>query len=328
MRVVIAFFCILLTFCAHAQNTNCYGKDADTCKSTAGCYYESSVCNVCDADSYCPANSDPKVCNDETHELYPNSDEGAEDINECYNTLTCQNADGNNFNQPCKFYYDGRQENCPSGSLHIEDDNTEQLKCYANIRRCTLFGCTGYNCRLVEDPEGSTTLYASWDTAGKKWNVSNCRAAGDDFGYPEKHCLANATSIKPTGNNTYVPFATSLITFDTILEYSCSECDSGYYATNGTTTPSAPCHKPSGSSAVVCSCQIAPKGFYMQRSCGWEYPLSTGGIPGCQPTPCPAGKTTEGAGSASASACKYTSQTKFCDSKGCFTLGDDIWNEI
>jgi hypothetical protein len=252
------------------------------------------------------------------------SDAGSTSATDCYEKITCtRNADSNQHLN-CRQYY-GNTIKCDSNGNWITGFHTESNgSCYANSMDCKRFR-TSTACNISAPVQGGSYNedfgIADWDEQRQEWNVSKCRAECIGATNVAKNCIASGT-FSPSTN---VESISNNINFDTTENYYCTGCTAGHYATIGLLSG---CVAPNGR-YTVCQCSPAGKGYYV-NSCHWTYPLSVANIPGCQPTPCPAGKTTDGTGSAGASACKYTPQTKFCDSKGCFTLGDDInnWNEI
>ena len=380
MRVIIAFFFVLLTFCAHAQKTDCETivNAPDTCKNTAGCHYESSICRNCDPGSYCSGTNNQEIsCSIGTQGLYPHSAEGAEGSNECYRPVTCSNqASGT---AQCKYYGDlqaGGQGVCCPGSnctgYHVENlaefehGDDDALECYANTRNCDLFSYSTPGVQLAENGHPEIAGAATW--TGNYWNIENCvyNPTGDSHQplshlFMAKHCYTKNLSWK-----SYLPSIASAqteieydITYSnpTLGGYYCDACEAGYIVdpdSSEKTNPDVQFHfyyayqdpynggitieydywkyddcKQDDHETYVCKCSQIPQGYYTEGDdCNWEYAqfhhqLSLADVHEfCHYYSCPAGKTTDGPGANGYSACKYRTNTKFCDASGCFSLSD------
>lgn len=330
MRMLLLFIFLLIPITLYADNP-CEGLNSSTCKATGGCYWENE-CQQCASGNYCPEDEEQKQpCTSP----FTDSDSGATSEEECFkpDPITCEKPDGT-LDTDCRHYNTNTNPyrcfiNGIWGNAHMEADDN----CYYNIRFCWAFqnitGCDGDD-RIFND-SNSTTPLANWTSS--KWNVSACKCQEGGF-TDNNNCTGKHFNVKPhpnTGQLTLLDNVNTAIVYDIYTNdssYHCTSCQNGYYVSDiyqsSNPTDFTYCEKPDSANVVVCNCEEIPKGWYGTENCSWNADTLTSNP--CPKNPCPAGKTTDGPRATSASACEYTNQTKFCDAKGCFTLGGDFDN--
>ncbi len=277
------------------------------CNSTAGCFYNSELfehkCQQCPENKYCPATeTHPQPCPTDD---FPDSDLGATSINECYKSEDCD-LNGVVWSQGCRRYYNNTVV-CNSASAHMEGD-----ACYINARNCQQFaseGCSG----------DIRSLDILWTGSG--WDVSHCECIEQFSNDSSLNCSGQQTkkTTSQSASNVNEPIH---YTNGEITKYECRSCLAGYYVQRvyyifDSDRP-AKCTPYSGQYSV-CSCALTPQGTYSEN-CNWSG--ITDGTNPCPKYDCPnPGQTTNGDGAGiNQDACQYTSDTQFCDAKGCFTL--------
>lgn len=206
----------------------------------------------------------------------------------------------------CRYYYRNKDSlvvTCGGNLLaHMEGDI-----CYMNTRLCSKMTWNANSCS--ESPTGNAT-YSSSD---KKWDISDCKCTETNATFNEKHCIASKT-YSPTVQNVQ-SVATQISC--TLFSYYCTGCIGGHYVKPENVAAQPPYCQ---GSTNPCSCSPVAQGYYMSE-CVWN----SENFQTCDEREiqkCPAGQTTDGPGSAEPEACHFTSETKFCDAGGCFTLGD------
>ena len=291
---------------------SCDTDDEATCRATNGCEWKSELapgrqCKKCDANSYCE-NGVSTLCSSATNGNFLNSETGAASVMFCYKTVTCDDNDSNVSG--CK-YYKGYLENnsnkvdcITEADAHMEGD-----ACYMNNRNCSKMTSTAC-------PSTGATGDATYNSDTQKWTVSDCTCTQNNAQLNDKHCIATK---RYTASGTVSSVATPISY--TLSNYYCTGCVDGYYVhpENGfMINTNCNADLVSGNN-VVCQCDEVPTGYYKKCN-SWNYPISNQFL--CQPAACPAGKTTNGPGATVLTDCHFTSNTKFCDAGGCFTLGD------
>jgi len=313
-----------------------------------GYYQVQDDCEQCDEGNYCEGGTNsPKSCSEKTNHLFPNSDEGSDDITDCYTDGYA--ADGTNpgcedkdtgINSSCKVHclaaesdytsihsyadaYDyGLSAKC-DGDLswnnyyHIEVDN-EQLFCLGETLLCNKF--TNTNCTNSGDILTGTANYAN-----NKWELGTCHCEKSFSDTNNRHCNGiERFNASPASTPNFF----NQINFSGNSSYYCNKCQDEYYVKQTGGGCSAP---PEDATKVVCKCEEKiPKGSYAVSSeCTWN--ASTLSYTPCQPHPCPKpGQTTLNDGAMDAGLCTYApNTTQFCDAKGCFTLSStdiDEWD--
>ena len=363
MKGLSAVFLMFITLNAHALFTGCaqYETDQTTCINTPGCYY-ANFCSNCLRGKYCKGDNTnvQYECTAATHGLYTDSDRGSEGSYECFHPINCQNAS-------CRYYERGgtgdrlvcQGTNDALSIYHLEGlsefevgEDPDALSCYSNERNCYEWTYETPTTVVIGSGQPDIGGTAHWN--GSAWDISDCRfnPTGQGFQphdllYRDKHCYTKNLQLKSSA--TTVPSAESTIVYDTPYalsnqnQYDCYACESGYIVdtnqdiqhldqnTGQCRFNDCSCNT---STTHVCRCSRVGQGYYTQNACNWES-IYSGVITVqdiqnyCQYSACPAGKTTEGPAATDSGDCFYTSQTQFCDSKGCFSLpniGD--WNEI
>ena len=303
--------------------TNCPNiNNATTCGATAGCYWN-GTCGLCPANHFCTGwNNNLRSCEEATDGDFNLSFAGSSSINDCYADIGCIHKTQDNILQ-CK-HYSNDSFWCPDGistyRIHIEPDGN----CYTGILNCGEF---------PSDCNGSPKNDIQWNYQTHQWmtaenNPTKCICEGTSYSDHGLHCTAKAN--KTTTQN--AQYATQQISYDSVNNYWCTKCDSGYYvdAYNDLSLVSEQpvsgqtwCHvdeNDPGGQYTVCKCTQVPKGSYLDTACPAFGAIETlADI--CPPNNCGAGKTTNNAGTIGNN-CHYTSDTKFCDAKGCFNITD------
>ena len=332
-------------------------------------------CADCPMGSYCPSGQQDAIrCVDTLgsdpyfYEPYDTTDStNCDSQTDCYAIKNCITCDGNerdcivipNNPDPYLLYCGGVGDN-----YHVSTD--WQHKCYANTVPCSVLGASsdGGTGAVVPNTYAYYRSGTGWVDDGHFWDVSECRWQGtvnnftftDDTGTHNTYCNASvvkkpkkATDISQTaqsGGTTYwyihsVASNVGGVRYNELANYYCLACKTGYVPANTTLTPEycaitmIPYHDIQ--LMKICSCEVAPKGYYSVQNCLWET-IDVSGEPyvnfvvtmaNCKQA-CPFGKTTDNAGSNSPEACHYGDETEFCDSKGCFTLGSlgNDWIEV
>ena len=307
------------------------------CINAAGCYYLSNSGNCTDCPSntdatdigyYCPQDG---ICADGTPSdngrcqcptPFNLSTLGNADIENCYADIDCIHKTYDRILQ-CKHYSNDSfwcPEDVSTYRIHIEPDGN----CYTGTLNCGEFN---------SDCNGSPKNDVLWDYQNHQWmtaenNPTKCICEGTSDSDPDLHCIAKAN--KTTTQN--AQYATQQISYDTINNYWCTECDSGYYVDAAYDLKSVLeppvsgqtwCHvdeNDPGGQYTVCKCTQVPKGSYLNTACPVFGKIETlADI--CPPNNCGAGKTTDNAGTIG-NTCHYSPDTKFCDANGCFNITD------
>lgn len=335
-------------FCA----TNCAAiEDENTCNSYGGCKWDDTSSGTCryfgsenpGAGEYNKYRAWDEAqqefvvaqCPDE----YPNAQPGTDSVHFCYKSC----SSGDPGTEECGFYnepeYWGNFLVClkpntgtlvPSDEFHIE--NTDE--CRLNERLCkdfefepaTDFTWTTFSEQIISNGvEISGTAHWVVDSGGSYYDTSECSMIAS-FRDERAVMQCNTKRLCPAATYT-VPSASTHIQYNNGLTsnpayYYCESClSAGYYPTTDKPTGEQhhlpTCNNPTSGEHTACSCLPISNGYYGGCLNGWDssVPLSQ-----CEPSACPAGKTTDNQGSTSSTDCQYTEQTEFCDAKGCFTL--------
>ena len=315
MRMFLLFILLLCPFVASAVVPPEHCRDATDCQNTAGCFYHNlNGCIQCDADHFCPGTNNTQTsCSSATNENFIKSVKGSENEHECYKSIECRDA--TDTPQPCRHY------NTTNNPYRCGDDfqtlaHTESETCYYNARLCKAFGVpTGCD-------NGEITGGALWNNG--QWNIQGCKCIQEGTQY--QSCIA---SIEKTPTTTNQPSAQDSITYNNISYYFCTGCPAGSYVKPDTDfQTNSNCYAIDSSVLIVCQCTNVERGYYGAGVNNINYSILNTSVYSQSPyrNPCPAGQTTDNTGATSVDACKYTEQTKFCDSQGCFTLDDvDDW---
>lgn len=327
MREKIVFLSILLSLPLRTYGyiTIHCPDDSTQCDSTPGCKYTTlSGCTRCDNGEYCPGDGSIKSCTD-LPGSFPKSPKGSTDVSDCYKPTSnpdnggCEESDGT-LNTQCGLFYPNSIPKCwnnngeYSTDYHTEPSGGEI--CYANTRNCDKFrtpiGCDG----------GTVTGTALWlPGEDNEWYINGntyyCQCEQSNVDYHDAHCTAT-TITRPTSSNP--TSANASITYGNVSSYYCTQCPAGYYVhiENGF-LPTANC--PGGN--AVCVCDIVDAGHYSQGCGPFSNNITNNSF--CPYQDCPYGQTSP-EGATQITDCHYTGQTQFCDSKGCFTLGNDAQN--
>ena len=326
MRERILFLSILLflPIYAYGSITPTCPSDSGLCDSTPGCKSMIGGCQACGPGEYCPGNGVIKTCTTEAGSDFEFSPDGSTAITDCYkkideNNNYCEKENGENIGTCGLFYPNGTPKcwNANTGeydeNYHTEGNGTN-IKCYSNIRNCKLFNKSGCDGPVSGRLKWSVDAY--WTAIGTTYNCA-CEKKAVSY----NSCIADVTysltDITPdTSANATITYAPS--------SYECKKCPAGKYLALSDFTSNSQC---TGGN-VACSCTDTDKGYY-STGCNINGVQS---ISSCQQTPCPKpGQTTNDVGAGtSVGDCHYSSETKFCDAAGCFTISDagnnNVWN--
>ncbi len=322
-RIFILSILLSLPICAHGSITVNCPTDVDLCANTPGCKLEPlSGCTRCGNGEYCPGDGSIQKCTQETNNIFEFSPNGSTDVTDCYKQTSnpdnggCEERDGT-LNLQCGFFHPDSTPKCWNNNGEYDTNyHTENVdKCYSNTRNCDKFdtpiGCDG----------GTVTGTALWLTDDREWYITGdtyyCQCEQSNVDYPNAHCTATTITRPTSGNPTS---ANASITYGNVSSYYCTQCPAGYYVhiENGF-LPTANC--PGGN--TVCVCDIVDPGHY-STGCG-PFSNNITNHSFCPYQDCPYGQTSP-EGATQITDCHYTGQTQFCDSKGCFTLGNDAQN--
>ena len=326
-KIIILSVLLLLPLHAYGLVTDCPDTtDPDTCWQTPGCqlYGDGLIqkyCAPCEERSYCPGGTAQQTNKEQCPQNFSLSPKGSTSQNDCYkkideNNNYCEKENGEHIATCGLFYPNGTPKCWNTGEYdtgyHIESNN----KCYSNIRNCNQFQHSG--------PCTSDNVSGAlrWSSDGY-WFISKpshqceCTQQNTEHG----SCTAKVTYTSYDVSNDDNTENAS-VTY-TISSYECTKCPAGTYLAQSDFTSNSQC---TGDN-VACSCTDTDKGYY-STGCNINGVQS---ISSCQQTPCPKpGQTTNdpGAGT-SEGACHYSSETKFCDAAGCFTISDagndNVW---
>ena len=328
MRMFLLFILLFIPIptLANTPLTTCseHNQYPESCNSTAGCQYKANFnyCGQCAPGSYCPGDGTTPEC----PEHFTNSELGATSPEECFAEIETNNgkcywvdANENPYNYCGRFYPDNAPKcwdddtSSYDTSFHNEGD-----KCYYNNRSCNAFTPSG--CDTPSEIVGN----AFWET--DHWELSACKCVQTSVNYEDAHCIAH---MEKTPNPSTQQSANATVSYSNVSWYYCTGCPAGGYVNPDTDfQTNSKCFASDSSILVVCQCTNVERGYYGAGVNNIEYPISNTSAYSQSPyrNACPAGKTTNGPGATSANACEYTNQTKFCDAKGCFTLGGDFDN--
>jgi len=236
--------------------------------------------------------------------------------------------------KPCKYFFpsDDMPKNCYQ--------YTDQQKCEAarcdwsdKYNKCMLFDQIGayhtsLHCTSANDISGD----AIWDAQTNTWIISQCKCTDTGlYDDTDKLCSIKDGIHNPiiTGDLATVHLTNEHIIFnENITTGEDSSCVKCFQDTNDTKYYVA-----SFSNGIVESCgqykSNNARGYYRnppqshQDYCGGttEWPENLQANP-CPKEECPTGKTTTDILPIGAASCKYTTDTQFCDAKGCFNLND------
>lgn len=330
MRMFLLFVLLLipLPLMANTSLSVCsqYNNDQNSCNHTAGCYYQSTFgCSQCPEQNYCPSDkTDPQPC--PTTPSFPESHLGATSPEECFAEIETNNGkcywvdnSENPYNYCGRFYPDNAPKcwNDDTSSYDTSFHN-EGNECYYNNRNCNAFTPSG--CDTPSEIVGN----AFWES--DHWELSACKCVQASVNYEDAHCIAH---MEKTPNPSTQQSANATVSYSNVSWYYCTGCPAGGYVKPDTDfQTNSKCFASDSSILVVCQCTNVERGYYGAGVNDIEYPISNTSAYSQSPyrNACPAGKTTDGTGATSANACEYTNQTKFCDAKGCFTLGGDFDN--
>ncbi len=314
MRMFLLFILLLCPFVASAVVPPEHCRDATDCQNTAGCFYHNlNGCIQCDADHFCPGTNNTQTsCSSATNGNFIKSVKGSENETECYKSIECRDA--TDTTQACRHYNTtDNPYRCGTGyeiSAHMENN-----QCYYNTRNCDKFG-TPIGC-----DDGAIAGTALWLTNDREWYITGdtyyCQCEQSNVEYPDAFCTATTITRSTSGNPTS---ANAQITYGNVSSYYCTQCPPGYYVhiENGF-LPTQNC---AGGNAV-CVCDIVDAGHYSQGCGPFSNNITNHSF--CPYQDCPYGQTSP-EGATQITDCHYTGQTQFCDSKGCFTLGNDAQN--
>ena len=330
-KIIILSMLLVLPLHAYGQITvDCPNtQDPDTCWQVAGCEFTSSgydyQCRRCGVGSYCQGGTSQQPNKFDCPNGFRESPEGSTDISDCYKQTAntdsggCEESDGT-LNLQCGLFYQNSIPKCwnnngeYSTDYHTEPSGGEI--CYANTRNCDKFG-TPIGC-----DGGTVTGTALWlPGEDNEWYINGntyyCQCEQSNVDYHDAHCTAT-TITRPTSSNP--TSANASITYGNVSSYYCTQCPAGYYVhiENGF-LPTANC--PGGN--AVCVCDIVDAGHYSQGCGPFSNNITNNSF--CPYQDCPYGQTSP-EGATQITDCHYTGQTQFCDSKGCFTLGNDAQN--
>jgi len=331
-KFIILSALLLSPLCAYGALCPTNTPEGD-CWNIPGCQYDLMTgCTECDNDNYCDGYHDTKrPCTSVGDGTFGTSDPGATSAAECYKSINCK-KDNDDSDDTCRHYYDNRYICGTNQNLAAHMETTE---CFWNTRFCSKFN--GTDCQRFNDDTGNVAM-AHWNLNISKWDVSHCICEEGTFtDTNNRHCSGKHFTVKPDTN--FVNFATSNVTYTQYgtgipegspnsSSYHCTSCQNHYYVSDiyqsSNPTDFTYCEKPGSAGIVVCNCEEIPKGWHGTENCSWDADTLTSNP--CPKNKCPAGQTTQTTGATSANACEYTNQTKFCDAKGCFTLGGDFDN--
>lgn len=351
-KIIILSMLLVLPLHAYGQITvDCPNtQDPDTCWQVAGCEFTSSgydyQCGRCGVGSYCQGGTSQQPNKFDCPNGFRKSPEGSTDISDCYKQTAntdsggCEESDGT-LNLQCGLFHSNSIPKCWNNngeyntSYHTEPSNAEN--CYADTRNCSLFSSTNCENGQIDGIAEHSLSYSGGGAVVRGWNITDCTCNNGEFEDAEfGFCHGKHSGAKPSGpdpDDLRVTYITDTIDYNGIsTTYYCTRCilDSGetkYYA-NTTESNGTQC-SPNTNSGRVCKCETSDiKGYYRSGTCNSETDWAPDGNDICQRVACSAGKTTNTILPDEASQCEYTGQTKFCDAKGCFTLGDDFdnWN--
>ena len=237
MRMLFLVVLLIIPGMARAVNSDCRqitGQNAQTtCENTAGCHWVNK-CLPCQEDHYCPGNNNAQILCSSIGTGFNWSDEGAESMNECYQSTPCYKPNSATETEQCRHYYNNPDITHCNGTITLA--HMEGESCYANTRECKLFGIANDSCSNANEVSGNATWYRDDDV----WSVSNCECGASPFTDSQtRFCSGTQSGVQPTGNNTTVAYATSPINYTggTSTGYRCKRCipDNGnnrYYASN------------------------------------------------------------------------------------------------
>lgn len=316
MRMFLLLTLLLCPLSVYAvvDEQDCAPNNYDTCIITSGCYYDSfqTTCRRCDETYYCLGDGTniPRECPTEYHF----SVKGSENAHECFQSpITCKKADDSDDNQ-CR-HYNTTTDPYRCGDNHDISAHMENNQCYYNTRNCDKFG-TPIGC-----DGGAIAGTALWLTNDREWYITGdtyyCQCEQSNVEYPDAFCTATTITRPTSGNPTS---ANAQITYGNVSSYYCTQCPPGHYVhiENGF-MPTLNC---TGGNAV-CVCDIVDAGHYSQGCGPFSNNITNHSF--CPYQDCPYGQTSP-EGATQITDCHYTGQTQFCDSKGCFTLGNDAQN--
>jgi len=330
MRMFLLFILLFIPIptLANTQLTTCseYNQYPELCNSTAGCQYKANFnyCGQCELGSYCPGDGTTPGC----PEHFTNSELGATSPEECFAEIETNNGkcywvdnSENPYDYCGRFYPNGNPKCWNDGASSYDTSfHNEGDKCYYNNRSCSAFTSSGCTNALEYQILGA----AFWET--DHWELSGCKCVQASVNYEDAHCIAH---MEKTPNPSTQQSANATVSYSNVSWYYCTGCPAGGYVNPDTDfQTNSKCFASDSSILVVCQCTNVERGYYGAGVNDIEYPISNTSAYSQSPyrNACPAGKTTDGTGATSANACEYTNQTKFCDAKGCFTLGDDFDN--
>lgn len=337
MRKRTLFPFIFLFIPSYIYGNDCTGKNETDCKNARGCqYYDlfgTPYCGLCKEGKYCPDVNDNNKCSDWNDnggvctcpEPFTESDAGATEMEDCYKNVSCKYY---STSAPCKDYYHSSIECTISGTkyyAHNEQNSENGTTCYLNWLDCNQFNVNGSNCS-AGDQSREITGQATYNSSTHKWDISTCECETD---YPSDTCSAKQT-YSITNSNGHVDLVIDGIGFDWSRGYWCTQCKPGYYVNHETDIDTESHEIDNCKADHVCQCTQIPKGKYQATECQpFSYLLANTNHDICPPTNCPAGKTTDSAGTVGneSNVCKYSpTGTKFCDANGCFNLDISNWN--
>lgn len=316
------------------------------CNNTAGCYWNptgTGNCNFCGKNHYCPKedtdSKEPIACNTLGGGFNYTEDDGAGDETDCYKNIQCYIYD---TDQDCIQYYNADGISCSGvfhpfeynddpkrGDVHLEkaSSGSSQTACFTNVISCKKVKTN--NCTQDNSKEAKYYYYGV-NSEDQYWDISACRCTQNTFlgSDPAANCYAAITK-RPKDPSTISYMETTVPIWEIQL-YHCTSCKPGWMPVSGTPDSNV-CRGQSNTGVItsICKCEKVPKGYYAENCSFEENSYYTLGTNNNCVTACPAGKTTNATGASDASACLYTDQTKFCDSKGCFSLSDiQNWTEV
>lgn len=350
LRLLIIVCLVLFQPNAKAsQNISCDQKTTPIdCNQEAGCYWSTGgvgYCNSCDRNHYCPSeNTDtksPTECRTLGGNFNFTDGKGYGAASDCYKDIGCYIYD---MDKDCIQYYGTNEINCDDviylfaynadpnqDYVHLEKMSgsyNTPTKCFTNVISCNKVQTTTTTNCTKDGSKEAKYYYKSANSADQYWDISACRCTQQNSSVSGANCKARVTRKPKNDTVSYMTTASPVWEIDS---YYCTGCNQGYWA-NGTQSNDTPLCKytENETHAILCQCFPAQKGYYA-TGCNLNYPLESSYViaNACPRTPCPAGKTTISQVATSANDCAYSPHTKFCDSKGCFSLSDiQDWIEV
>lgn len=273
---------------------------------------------------------------------YPDSDGAYYHITNCY-LMDDEVCGGTCFIHKDRSYCFGN-----ASGKHLEYDANDNLVCVNNNVPCSDFNASGC---VQSGQVGNAHYITIWNTDNEihnpweyyihdynAWDVSECKCE-QSANFPDYKCsggrtlgLSNNIVTDLLGRGPYEQAVYSRkdsIKYNNVGNYYCTHCNEGtkprIFNKNSVPRPYNTCKKDDAGNFIACACEDVEADYYSIGCDLPNYPWTTQpDVPAACHTQCPAHTTTNDVtGATDVNQCIPDGAMTYCDSVGCFKLGQD-----